>query len=198
MSRSRAQSGAGIIEILAVLAIIGLYAAIALPQLTAYKRRSAVVAASAGLRSIFREMRSLAIARSRYCAVKFTNSGSTWMYTFYEDGDGDGVMSDDIKAGIDHRLSGPFPLDLQLAPATIAVPPMKVRDPDGAWMFPTDSPVQFNRSSMCSFSPIGSGTPGSIYLSDGDSTFYAVRVLGDSGRVRLVRYNPVSGKWVEP
>src|SRR5260221_3466779 len=128
VSRSRAQSGAGIIEILAVLAIIGLYAAIALPQLTAYKRRSAVVAASAGLRSIFREMRSLAIARSRYCAVKFTNSGSTWMYTFYEDGDGDGVMSDDIKAGIDHRLSGPFPLDLQLAPATIAVPPMKVRD----------------------------------------------------------------------
>jgi type II secretory pathway pseudopilin PulG len=183
---------------LAVLAIIGLFTGIALPQLTAYKRRSAVVAAAGGLRSIFREVRSLAIAKSRNCAVKFTNAGSTWMYSFYEDGDGDGVLSDDIKAGIDHRLAGPMPLDLQLAPATIAVPPMKVRDPDGAWMLPTDSPVQFNRSAMCSFSPIGSGTPGSIYLSDGNSTFYAVRVLGDSGRVRLLRYNPVSGKWVEP
>src|SRR5260221_14250575 len=103
-----------------------------------------------------------------------------------------------VSRNIDRRVSGPLPLDLQLAPATIAVPPMKVRDPDGAWMLPVDSPVQFNRSAMCSYSPIGGGTPGSIYLSDGSPTFYAVRVLGASGRVPLVRYDPVSGKWVEP
>ena len=198
MFRNRAQSGTSLIEILTVVAILGLFAGIAVPQFALYRRRAAVLAAAGGLRSIFRQTRSLAIARSHNCAVKFASVGSKWTYSLYEDGNGNGVSSDDIKKGIDRRVSGPLPLDLQLAPVTIAVPPMKVRDPDGAWMLPDDSPVQFNRSAMCSYSPIGGGTPGSIYLSDGSSTFYAVRVLSASGRVRLLRYDPVSGKWVEP
>lgn len=195
---SRSHSGHSLIELLIVVAIVGLLAGISAPQFAAHRRHSAVIAAADTLRSVFREIRSEAIRRDRNCGARFTVSGTTWSYSIYVDGDGDGVLNDDIKSGVDRRIAGPLPLDSHLAPATIAVPPVKVRDPDGDWMLPTDSPVQFNRSAICSFSPVGSGTPGSIYLSDGKSTFYAARVLGASGRVRLLRYDPATGKWVAP
>jgi hypothetical protein len=173
-------------------------AGVTLPSFNAYRHKAAVVAAADVLRSLFREVRSMAVARGHNCGAKFVSDGTTWTYSIYVDTNGDGVTTADIKSGVDRRIAGPFALDSHLVPATIAVPPMKVRDPDGDWMYPTDSPVQFNRSSMCSFSPIGSGTPGSIYLSDGNSTYYAARVFGASGKVRLVRYDPPTGKWVDP
>lgn len=195
---SKRNSGHSLSELLIALALVGLLAGVGVPRFDAYRRRSAVIAAADVLRGVFRRVRSEAIARGRNCGAKFVQSGTTWTFSIYTDTDGDGVTNDDIKSGVDHRLAGPFPLDSRLAPAMIATPPMKVRDPDGDWMLPTDSPVQFNRSVLCSFSPIGGGTPGSIYLSDGVATFYAARVLGASGKVRLVRYDARSAKWVEP
>lgn len=195
---SKRQVGISLSELLIALAIFGFLLSVVLPRINAYRRRAAVIAAADVLRGVFREVRSEAIARGRNCGVKFVNSGTVWKYAIYADTNGNGVTNADINSGVERRLTGPLPLDTHLAPATIAVPPMKVRDPDGDWMLPTDSPVQFNRSAICSFSPLGSGTPGSIYLSDGVSTFYAARVLGSSGKVRLVRYDARTGKWVEP
>jgi prepilin-type N-terminal cleavage/methylation domain-containing protein len=195
---SKRPSGYSLSELLVAVAILGILLSVALPRIHAYRRRAAVIAAADVLRGVFREVRSEAIARGRNVGVRFVNSGTVWKYTLYVDANGNGVTNADIDAAIDRRITGPLPLDTHLAPATIAVPPQKVRDPDGDWMLPTDVPVQFNRSKICSFSPIGSGTPGSIYLSDGVSTFYAARVLGSSGKVRLVRYDSRSGKWVEP
>lgn len=195
---SRSKKGVSLSELLIAVAVIGLMAGVTLPSFNVYRRKAAVVAAADVLRSVFREVRSAAVARGHNCGAKFVSNGTTWMYSIYVDTNGDGVTTADITSGVDRRIAGPFALDSRLVPATIAVPPMKVRDPDGDWMYPTDSPVQFNRSAICSFSPIGSGTPGSIYLSDGVSTFYAARVYGASGKVRLVRYDAPTGKWVEP
>ena len=57
--------------------------------------------------------------------------------------------------------------------------------------------MQFNRSTICSFSPTGSATPGTVYITDGAGQLFAVRVAGASGRVRTLRYNGARRRWDE-
>ena len=60
-----------------------------------------------------------------------------------------------------------------------------------------DDPIRFNRSDLASFSPIGSATPGSLYLSAGRHHLVAVRVTSRSGRVRLELYDYDRQSWLE-
>ena len=187
--------GYSLLELLAAIAIIGVIALCAMPAFANYRRRMSVVAASQDLRGILRQVRSRAIARGRNAGVKFTRSGGEWMYSLYDDGDGDGIRNDDIKRGIDKRFAGPSVVMPSYHIATIGLLKEKVVDPDGDPLYPDDEAVQFNRSTICSFSPNGGGTPGTVYIVDGASQLWAARVSGAGGRVRLLRYDAPRKKW---
>ncbi len=191
----RRQRGFTVAEVLVVVAIIGMTAGIATPAFITINRRGATRAASSEIRSIFHFARSRAIARARHVGVKFTKSEGEWFYAVYDDGDADGVRNDDIKSGIDPRLTEPKRVLSHARNAAIALPPLKIADPDGDALTPSSSPVQFNASTLCSFSPLGEATSGTIYVSDRVGDVYAVRVYGASGKIRLLRYNPGSKKW---
>ncbi len=178
-----------------VLAIIGMTAGIATPAFITMNRRSATRAAASEIRSIFHCARSRAIARACHAGVKFTKSGGEWLYAVYDDGDGDGVRNDDITNGTDPLFAAPKRVLTSARNAFIAVSPLNIKDPDGDALTPSSSPVQFNASTLCSFSPIGESTSGTIYLSDRVGDVYAVRVYGATGKIRLIRYNPGSKKW---
>lgn len=186
--------GFSLLEVLAVVAIIAIIALCAAPSFGSYRRRASVVSQANELREIFRAVRSRAIARSSHAGVKFVRSGEQWTYALYDDGDGDGIRTDDINSGVDSRYAGPKVLT-QFHLATIALLPYPIRDPDGDPLPPTSSPVQFNRSTICSFAASGTGTPGTIYISDGGGELYAVRVYGASGRVRMLRYDGGRKRW---
>jgi hypothetical protein len=79
--------------------------------------------------------------------------------------------------------------------ATIGLLKTTVKDPDGDWLKPDASPVQFGRSTICSFSPIGHSTPGTVYLIDGGGQLWAARCTGAGGRVRVLRYDSGGKKW---
>ena len=55
--------------------------------------------------------------------------------------------------------------------------------PDGGKL--GSEPIRFGNSRMVSFSPIGTGTPGTFYLRT-KSTMAGVRVTGGSARVRIM------------
>jgi prepilin-type N-terminal cleavage/methylation domain-containing protein len=192
MSRQR---GLSLLEIIVALAILGLIAICAVPAFANYRRRVSLNAEAAELRGIFRAVRSRAITRSSHAGVKFTRVRNLWTYSLYDDGDGDGIRNDDIASGIDRRYAGPSMLMPQFNIARIALLSTPIRDPDGDSLLPTASAVQFNRSTICSFAPTGSGTPGTIYISDGARQLCAVRVYGASGRVRLLRYDSARRRW---
>jgi len=191
----RSQRGTTLIEALTVLAIIGILAGITIPAFATYRRHNAVILAANEFRGIFRLVRSRAIAKGRHAGVKFVKAGSTWTYSLYDDGDGDGIRNDDITKGIDRRYAGPFVVGRQSPLARVALPPVAIRDPDGDPLRPGDSAVQFGNSTICSFAPVGNATPGSIYLVDGSGEVYCVRVYGSLGKVRVLRFNGGSGKW---
>jgi len=194
---SKRNRGFSLLETLITIALLAIVLLIAIPAFAAHRRHLAITAASDAIRSVLREVRSRAISHGRNSGVKFANTPSGWTYTFYDDGNGDGVHSDDIVSGVDPYVAGPFPLDTQLKPATISVGNVSVKDPDGDKLTPGDRPVQFGRSMICSYSALGGGTPGSIYLTDSVNSLYVVRVLGSSGRVRILRYDNKKAKWVQ-
>jgi prepilin-type N-terminal cleavage/methylation domain-containing protein len=188
-------NGFTLIELLLAVAIVGLTAAIAVPNSQSLRRRAAVRAASAELRAIFRATRSRAISRGSHAGVKFTRAGTGWQYAIYDDGDGDGIRNDDIASGIDRRVTEPRYACSAPQLASISLLRSVARDPDGDPILRGASPVQFNRSTICSFSPLGQSTPGTIYLADAADQAYAIRVLGGTGRVRLLRYDAKRRRW---
>lgn len=60
-----------------------------------------------------------------------------------------------------------------------------------------DDPIRFNQSDLASFGPLGTATPGTLYLTDRRSRLTAVRVTSRTGRVRVLRYDPGARTWLE-
>ena len=48
---------------------------------------------------------------------------------------------------------------------------------------------------MASFGPLGTSTPGSIYLTDGLHNLVAVRVFGRTGKIEVLRYDIETEIW---
>ncbi|HYR29907.1 MAG TPA: GspH/FimT family pseudopilin [Thermoanaerobaculia bacterium] len=189
------QSGHSLIELLIVLAIIGLCLGIGLPSFGTMQRRAALRVAAGELRAIFHLTRKRAILRGEKSGVKFFLDDGEWKYAVYDDGDGDGVRSDDINRGTDPRVTEPRRALRETDAAVIGLLPRRVNAPDGTWLTLQRSPVQFGRSTICSFSPVGESSPGTIYLTSGQELF-AVRVYGRSAKIRTLRYEEAERKWV--
>lgn len=192
----RHEYGHSLLELLISLAILGLMVCVAVPAFATYRRKNSIIVAARSLEMTLRFVRSRAITRSANAGIKFTGSGNDWTFAVYDDGDNDGIRNDDIRTGVDPMAGTPAPLMPQLQCARVGLLPYAIKDPDGDPLPPTKSPVAFGTSAICSFSPIGSGTPGSIYVTTDLGDLYCIRVLGPTGRVRILRYG-ANKKWEE-
>lgn len=189
----RKRSGYTLIELLIIVAIVGLVLGVAYPNFQKMQRRIALRSAAGELRSIFHLVRMRAISRGANTGVKFVLLGGVWHFATYEDGDRDGVRNDDIKKGIDRMIAPPRIVFSQSNIVTIGVIDVPVKDPDGDLV---KSPVTFNQSTLCSFSPVGQATPGTIYITDNDGDLWCVRVYGASAKIRTLRYDRATKRWV--
>jgi prepilin-type N-terminal cleavage/methylation domain-containing protein len=188
------ERGNTILELLVAVAILGMVVGIALPDGARAIRHAAVRQAAESIRELLNISRVRAQLLTRSEGVKFTQRDGIWYYTIYVDGDGDGIHSDDIAAGTDHLVEGPTALNRRGEMATVGFPVQGLEDPDTGYPFaPGDLPVQFNSTSLCSFSPEGNSTPGTIYLSAG-SDAAAVR-CSNAGYINVQFYDGASRSW---
>lgn len=140
--------------------------------------------------------RSQAILLGMPVGIRFGIAGGRVTYRLFLDGDGDGVLRRDVEAGVDPPLEpaqrlGHLGTDVRLGfPAR---PP--AFDPGGRRLQKLDDPVRFNRSDTASFSPLGTSTPGSLYLTDERERLAAVRVNGSTGKPRVLYWRPEEGLW---
>lgn len=193
------QRGFHLVEALVVVAVLGALLALSVPGLVTMSRRLRVEMAAHELSALLRQARSRAIREGSNVGLKFLFGGrGEVVYGLYRDGDGDGVRSRDIADGIDPPL-GPvrelrhlgahvrfgFPAD---------VTPRDPADPRRR-LDRLDDPIRLNRSDMASFGPLGTSTPGSLYLTDGLTHLAVVRLFGRTGKVKVMLYDVETETW---
>jgi len=181
---ARAINGYTLIELLFVAATIAVVAAAAVPQLTAGVERSRALGAARYLASRLARARGQAVARSANVALLLTASEGTFIAATYADGNGDGVRTRDITSGVDTGIG----LSVRLSDLFPRVT-LFLNDPA--------STSAFDTSALMSFSPLGTASSRTLYLRGSDGSQYAVRVLGATGRTRVLRLVASTGTWVE-
>ena len=143
-------------------------------------------------------LRSEAIASGRNVAMRLSWSPGRYAYAFYADGDGDGVRSDDINTGRDPLIGASRDLasryeGIDFGLLDVSIPEVP---PGTTSLLPGADPVRFGRSDIITFTPHGTSSSGTLYVSDGHATVAAVVVYGGTGRLRLWRFDRDRWLWV--
>jgi prepilin-type N-terminal cleavage/methylation domain-containing protein len=182
-----------LVELMAVLALIAILAAIAIPNLHRAVADGRVRGAAFYLAGRCGWLRLAAVHRNANVALRFEQAGDTWDYRPYMDGDADGVRSADIAAGRDTPVTDPERIDGRFRGVRFGFAPgcplIDGSSADGA------SPVRVGSARMLTFSNAGTSNGGTLYLVGPDTSGYAVVILGATGRTRLLRCYPHSGRW---
>lgn len=186
-------------ELFIVLTILGLLATAGIPRVLEWTRALKVDLAAHELVGALRLARSYAVRHSAKVGLKFsTGRHSRVTYTLYRDGDGDGVLTRDIDAGVDPAVTLPRELAHFGSQVRFGFPPGPApSDPGdpGRRLTRLDDPIRFNRSDIASFNHLGGSTPGSLYLTDGRYLLSVVRLYGRTGKVKILRYEREDDRW---
>lgn len=130
--------------------------------------------------------RTYAVLRSAHVALRFVDDESGVSFQTFVDDNQNGVRTSDIAAEVDRPLDAPARLSDLFPGVDIGIAPELGADP-----------VRLGSSDLLSFTPLGTATPGTIYIRGRDGTQLAVRVLGATARTRVLRYAPQTRAWVE-
>jgi hypothetical protein len=193
------ERGFEIAELVVSLAVLTVAVMLGLPALSHFASGLRLRLAAGELEGALRNARSLAIRLDTEVAVKLfprPDGSATW--AVYRDGNGNGVLNRDIAAGIDPQVAPPQALEELGRQMRFGFPPGKpARDPGDPHLLlrSTDDPIRFNQSNLASFGPLGTSTPGSLYVTDGQSRLMAVRVFGRTGKVKVIVYDFDAEVW---
>lgn len=194
---SPSRLGVTLLELLVVLALLGLLAAASLPALSNLLAKTAMEAATTDVALVFTLARDRAIHFGRTTGVKWFSKGGDVVLTVYEDANGNGVLTADIKAGVDHLVAGPFWMRGKYPHITFSfLPDFKGLDPSGKPIGNLFDPIRFGKSDICSFAPDGNASPGSVYLADSVERQSVVRVSPANGRIQIFDWQPGKRKWI--
>jgi type II secretory pathway pseudopilin PulG len=183
-----------LLELLFVLGLAATLTGIAVPQVTQSLDDMRTAGAARYVASRLQQTRMEAISRTRDTAIRFTTSGSSYAFTVYVDGNRNGVLTADIDAGIDRPVGGPERLVDQFPRVDFGtVPGLPPVDADG--IPPGGDPVRLGAGNLATFTSSGTSTTGSIYVRGGDAAQFAIRIFGQTGRTRILRFNARTRTW---
>ncbi len=168
-----------------------------MPALSSLYRKTAIDAATADVALVFTVARDWAIRSGRNTGVKWFSKNGDVVLSVYEDRNGNGVLSEDIKKGIDRLVAGPYFMRGKHPHVTFSfLPDFKGFDPSGNPIGSLSDPIRFGRSDICSFAPDCGASPGSVYLANGRDRQSVVRVSPASGRIQVFDWQKDKKKWI--
>ena len=156
----------------------------------------AIRSAAAELAAAFFRARSYALTRGVAVALKFRTDGGRYEWALYRDGNGNGVRTSEIASGVDRSLGLAIPwLRGDVRPGILQDSPVPDPASPGSKLDRLDDPIRFNNSDLCSFSPVGESTPGSVYLWDGRDRMAVVRVFGRTAKIHTLYFVRGEKSW---
>jgi hypothetical protein len=183
------------IETVFVMAIAVTVTAIAVPQslrgIDEFRTRSAARYLAQRLSAA----RFDAIKRSAAHGLQFEAVGADYRMSVVADGNRNGLRMSELSRGIDRTLTEPERLDAHFAGVRFGIVD-GVPDADGAPSGSSDG-VRIGSSKLLSMNADGTATSGTLYVRGTGRSQYAVRVLGSTGRVRILRFDIGLVRWVD-
>jgi hypothetical protein len=178
-----------------VLGTAATVSAVAIPETLATIDDSRAAAAARYVSTRLQRARMEAVTRSGSAALRLTRQSDHYDFTTYIDTNHNGVLSKDIQSGIDRviqpadRLGDHFPgVDFGAIPGLPAVDPSSTA--------PGSDPIRLGSSDMVTFTSTGTATSGSLYIRGRRNAQYVVRVYGETGKTRVLKFLPGSSQWI--
>jgi len=189
-------AGFTLVEASVVLVLLGVSAALALPSMRSGLDGMRAAAAARHLAALAQSTRVRAVTQSVHVGLRFERDDGGYRYAMYADGDGDGVRARDVRSGVDQQLADFERIGDRFPGVAIGIA-TRVPGIAGRETLPAGSdPIRFGASDGLTFSPLGTATSGTLYLHHGSGRQFAVRVLGATGRVRILEFNEGTASWV--
>ena len=194
MASCRSTRGYSLVETIFVAGLGVTITAIAVPQLWAGLDDYRSAGAARYIATRLQRTRMEAIARSAAVGMRFVRAGAGYSYAEFVDGNRNGVLTREIDSGIDwavrpvERLSEQFSgVDFGTLPN---LPPI-----DAGGTAPGSDPIRLGRADIATFTPVGTATAGTLYIVGRHGAQYAVRIFGETGKTRLLRFDRRAGRW---
>lgn len=179
-----------------MLVLLGVSAALALPSMRPGLDGVRAAAAARHLGALAQSTRVRAVTQSVHVGLRFERHDGGYRYAMYADGDGDGLRARDVRSGVDSRLADFERIGDRFPGVAIGIA-TRVPGIGGREALPAGSdPIRFGASDSLTFSPLGTATSGTLYLHHRSGRQFAVRVLGATGRIRILELNEDSASWV--
>ncbi len=141
------------------------------------------------------EARTEAIMRGAHVGVRFERRESAFAYGVFADGNRNGVLADDIRRGIDREIRPFEQLSDHFAGVEFGTLPT-LPSVEHAGQTVGDDPIRTGPTDMVVFTPLGTATPGSLYVRGASGKQFVVRVFGETARARALRFDQRTRRWM--
>jgi type II secretory pathway pseudopilin PulG len=191
---TRAAGGYSLLEVVFVAGLGATLTAAAVPQVLTGLDDHRTSGAARYIAARLQRARMEAVMRSAIVALQFTQTSSGYSYAEYVDGNRNGVLASEMQSGVDWRHGAIERLTEQFTGVDFGVVPgLPPIDPGGTP--PGADPIRLGAANRASFSPRGTATPGTVYIRGRDDAQYAVRIFGETGKTRLLKFDRRNRRW---
>ena len=187
--------GFSLVEVLLVASILATLAAVSIPVTAGALDELRTSMAARYLEGRIMNARATAVKRSARIGLRFEPVDTDCRIAEYVDGNGNGVRAADIASGVDPEVAQAEFIG-SLFPGVGFGLHTGVPDVDGSPSTGSDG-LRIGSSRILTLGPDGTATSGTLYVR-GRRGQYAVRILGITGRTRVLRFHPGTGQWITP
>jgi len=186
--------GFSFVELIVVTMLVVVMSVVATPRLLAVVDDERTLGGVRYIATVLQHARMQAALRHADVAVRFVPAGVSYTFSEYVDGNGNGVRSRDISSGTDREIRTTQQLPNQFSGVdfgTVAGLPAV----DASSSPPGTDPIRLGSSGMATFSAAGTSSSGSLYIKGRRNTQYVIRIYGETGRTRILRFDPGINQW---
>jgi len=181
-----------------MLALLATAVLLVVPTAAAMAIDARISAGAREIAAILQAQRWEAVAANETRGLYFVRDARGWQWFDVRDGNGNGLRTAEVRAGVDPTVRGPFRLEQRVAGIRLGFPPtarLPAVPPRTGSLANVVDPVQFGRSDLISFSALGTSSSGTLYVTDGRHALRAIVLFGPSARLRVWRLDTRENRW---